>query len=400
MTDAARLLGKFERGEFLRPSADVPNIVDLGRALAWLAGAEGIESTPGRQRMAEMIGAADHLVFVLADGLGMDLLETLPPTAFLRARLAQVLRTVFPSTTAVALTSLATGEWPAQHGVTGWWTHLPEVGAAGALLPFVARRGGRSLTHLGVTAAQAFRLPSVLGRLARDTLAMFPAAIVDSISSTYFSGGRARRGYRTLADAADIVVARVGAADPPTYTYLYIPQLDTESHRHGVTHPRVRAALLDLDRQMERMAEAFDGRARIVLTSDHGFLDTPPEARHPVRPSADLLASLRFPPSGDARVLYFHVDDGAGEQLRQSFKGRYGDRFFLISAEEAGRAGLFGPGPLSPETSSRVGDFIAISSGVDVIDYVRASGTGRVISSNSHHSGLTPAEMRVPLVLA
>jgi len=400
MTDAERLLGRFERGEFLRPSADVPNIVDLGRAVAWLAGAEGVDRSAVSREFADLIGPSDHLVFVLADGLGMSLLETLPEGAFLSAHLARELRTIFPSTTAVALTSLATGEWPSQHGVTGWWTHLPEIGGAAALLPFVARNAGRSLTHLGITAASAFRLPSVLGRLPRDTLALFPANMVDSISSTYFSGGRARRGYRTLADAVDVVLARVGAVDPPTYTYLYIPRLDIETHRHGLTHVHVRTALLDLDRQMQRMAAGLDGRARIVLTSDHGFLDTPPEARHPVRPSAELMACLRYPPSGDARVLYFHVDDGVGDRLGQSFKGRYGERFFLISFEEAVRMRLFGPGRISAETSSRVGDFIAISGGVDVIDYVRASGTGRVISSNSHHSGLTPAEMRVPLVLA
>ncbi len=400
MTDAERLLGRFERGEFLRPSADVPNIVDLGRAVAWLAGAEGVDRSAVSREFADLIGPSDHLVFVLADGLGMSLLETLPEGAFLSAHLARELRTIFPSTTAVALTSLATGEWPSQHGVTGWWTHLPEIGGAAALLPFVARNAGRSLTHLGITAASAFRLPSVLGRLPRDTLALFPANTVDSISSTYFSGGRDRRGYRSLADAADTIVARVAAALQPTYTYLYVPRLDVETHRHGTMHPHIRAALLDLDRHMQRMVRDLDGRARLVLTSDHGFLDTPPEARHPIRPSAELMGCLRYPPSGDARVVYFHIDAGAGERFQQGFKDRYGERFFLISLDEAVRLNLFGPGPVSAETRDRVGDFIAISGGVDVIDYVRAGGTGRVISANSHHSGLTPAEMRVPLVLA
>lgn len=400
MSDVDALLAKFERGEFLRPAADSPNIVDLVRALAQLAGGRGIEATPGARQVAEMIGACDHLVFVLADGLGMNLLETLPAATFLASHLAAELRTVFPSATAVALTSIATGEWPGRHGVTGWWTHLPAIGSAAALLPFVARNRSRSLAQHGVTAREAFAAPPLLERLAGDTLALFPAGIVDSVSSAYFSGGRPRRGYRTLTEAIDTIVARVGAAVEPTYTYLYWPRVDTEAHRHGLGHPRVRGALLELDRQLERLAEELDGRARLVMSADHGFLDTPAEARHPIRPTAEIMAWLRFPPSGDARVLHLHSDDGAEESLRHSFKSRYGERFLLLSLEEAERLKLFGPDSIAAEVRGRLGDLIAISRGADVIEYVRSGGPGRFVSAASHHSGLTRDEMRIPLVVA
>lgn len=400
MSDLDKLLARFETGVLLRPRPDVPNLVDLSRALAHLAGAPGIELTASARKLVELIGACDHLVFILADGLGMNLIEALPSTSFLATHLVAELRTVFPSTTAVALTTLATGAWPSQHGITGQWTHLPEIRNAGAVLPFTTRAGGHSLTTLGVTVEQAFPLASTMCAMRRDTLAVLPENVADSIFSAYFCGQRARCGYGTLAEAMRIVLARVRAAESPTYTYLYTPRIDLEVHRYGVDGPGAQAALQALDHALEHLATELGGRARIVLTADHGLLDTPVGARHLIRPTADLFDVLLFPPSGDARVMYLHLRDGAGDRLRRSFKERYGERFLLISIDEAEQLELFGPGPLSPQTRSRVGDLIAIASGADVIEYAPSWGTARLLSIASHHSGLTPTEMRIPLVLA
>jgi hypothetical protein len=400
MSDVDELLAAFESGQLLRPSSRVPNIVDLSRALASLAGAEGVQPTKGSTELAGLIGPANHLVFILADGLGMNLIEELPPESFLGSHLVAEMRTVFPSATAAAVTSIATGEWPSRHGITGWWTHLPEIESAAAILPFVTRAEGRPLTDLGVTTEAAFPLPSLMGAMRRDTLALFPNQIASSVYSAYFSGGRSRHGYRTLREAIDMTVARVATASRPTYTYLYTPLIDNQGHRHGMGRPPVRAALRELGLQMERLAAGLSGHGRIVLSADHGLLDAPVNARHRLIPSYDLMAALRFPPSGDARVLYFHLRNGADSGTLQTLGQHLGERFLLISVDEAEGLELFGPDPISTLTRSRLGDLIAISKGHDVIEYEPAGVIGRVMLEAAAHSGLTPSEMRVPLVLA
>lgn len=400
MSDVDRLLDAFATGALLRPSPEAPNIVDLARASALLAGAEGIQDTPGSATIAELIGHSDHIVLVLADGLGMNLLRRLPENAFLPSHLAAQIRTVFPSTTAAALTSLATGEWPSAHAVTGWWTLLPEIGSVAAILQFVTRYDRRPLTDLGVTAEQAFPLPSVMRSMRRDTLALFPDQIAHSVYSTYASGERRRCGYRNLRQAVDIIVERVRAADRSTYTYLYTPLIDHVAHVHGIERPEVRAAITETNREMERLHAELGGRGRIVLSADHGFLDSPVGTRHQISPRNPLMTSLRFPPSGDARVLYFHLRQGFEGRFRQKFQQQLGERFLLVTIEEAEHVELFGPGRLSPTTRARVGDLIAISTGPDVIEYGPAGGVGRVMSQASQHSGLSPPEMQVPLVVA
>ncbi len=98
--------------------------------------------------------------------------------------------------------------------------------------------------------------------------------------------------------------------------------------------------------------------------------------------------------------MYLHVRDGAHGRVRARFRERFGDRFLLITVDEAEALDLFGPGPILPLTRRRMGDLIAISAGTDVIEYRPGSGPARMAGDVSHHSGLTPSEMRVPLVIA
>ena len=400
MSDVDSLLDAFATGELLRPTPGVPNIIDLSRALAFLAGGKEIQSTPSSSALADLIGPSDHLVFILADGLGINLIEELADHSFLRTHLAAELRTVFPSSTPVGLTSFATGEWPARHAVTGWWTHLQEIGSATTILHFVTRSHRRSLTSLGVTPEQAFPAPSVMRGMRRDTLALFPERIADGVYSTYFSGNRAKRGYRSFREAADIVSSRVQDANQPTYTYLYSRRIDSAAHLHGVGNRDVKACVLELERALEQLKNRLGDNVRIVLSADHGFFGCSEGEKHQIKMSDPLMASLLHPPSGDARVLYLHVREGSQSKVRKYFKKQFGERFLLLDVDQAEDLELFGPGDLSSATKGRLGNLIAISRGADVIEYRPNTGAGRVMSEASHHSGLTPSEMRVPLVIA
>ena len=152
MSDAERLLGWFASGELLRPEAAVPNLVDLALALAHLCGAGGVTLTANAESMAAAIGESDHYVMVLLDGFGMHLVDRLHADDPLRAALAMELRTVFPSSTAPALTSIATGLWPAEHAVPGWWTHIPDAGLTATILPFAERFGLEATPLLAIPA--------------------------------------------------------------------------------------------------------------------------------------------------------------------------------------------------------------------------------------------------------
>ena len=399
-SDVARLLHAFDAGDLVRPSASTPNLVDLSRALAVLAGVPGVPSTEVSRALEAEVGASEHIVLVMIDGLGAAHLEREEGAGFLRSHLRQTMLTPFPSTTAVALTSFATGEWPARHAVTGWWTYLPSIGASATMLPYLRRGDDVSLEDLGVEGGVAFPLPAVWGACPRDVLCVQPRRIAGTVYSRYQTGGHPSVGYGPLREAFEATAAHIERADGPTYTYLYFSHVDAAAHEYGIGSPEVHGALVGIDAGLSRLAHHLAGRARIVVTSDHGHADVPEERRLRLRSTDPLAAHFRAMPSGDMRAPLFHLLPGHEDEFAAEFRTRYGPHFVLLTPGEVEALELFGPGALSEETRVRLGDFMAISLGIEILGFIPPDGNRRALQQPSHHSGLTAAEMYVPLVVA
>ena len=277
MSDVPALLAAFESGELLRPDPDVPNFLDLSRALGAACGVRGLTLSANARAIADRLEEHEHIVFVLADGLGLDMIEQGGDSAnVLRAHLSMELRAIFPASTVVALTTLMTGEWPAQHAVTGWWTHLEEIGGPATVLPYVRRSDDRSLSDLGLRPEQVFPLPTQTPRMTRETLVLVPEAIAGSVYSRYGTGGEPAVGYDTLAEGVEQTIRAVLGADGPSFVYLYIPHLDQAAHEHGPWSAEANQALRGIDRLFGVLAHELRGQATIALSADHGHLGVGP----------------------------------------------------------------------------------------------------------------------------
>jgi hypothetical protein len=398
-SDAPRLLAKFESGALVRPLAEVPTLVDLATAWWTACEVEGLASTRAAVELGERIGRADHLVCVIADGLGLDMLEAMPAASFLWQHLAGALRTVYPSTTATALTSFYTASWPSAHGITGHWLQLPPPVGAATTLSFATRFEGRPLDPR--VSDEVFCAPSCFGRSPRRRLLLVPSAIAQGGFTEYVSGGAPVEGYRSLAGAFDAAARFALEDNEPSCSVLYTPRIDDAAHEHGPSHLEVVAAVRALNAQVALLATALRNRARIVLTADHGHLAVPPGARAIVRADDDLGRMLAAPPAGDARVAMLHVrPDADGAAFAAAFRARLAEQFALLTPDEVEALELLGPAPGSSATRQRLGQFVAVALGGDVLEYrVSGSRADPRLGWRSQHSGLTAAEMRIPLVI-
>ena len=397
MEAVRRLKQLFAAGKLVDPAGPGPKLPDLSRALHALAGAPGAALGPEARGLQALIGAGDHHLFVLLDGLSSAMLRRAPAGGFLATHVAAELRTVFPATTAAALTALATGQYPAQHAVPGWWLWLEPPGLSAEVLPFVERFGRRPLTEFGVKPEEVFTVPSAVARLAHAPLAVMPADIAESAYTRYCAGNTATAGYKDAAEALDRAAWRVLGAGVPTFTYVYLPHVDALAHEHGAGSGPVVKVLAELDGLLANLAGRLAGRARLVVTGDHGLVDIPPERTLFLDEGDPLLEHLRCPPQGESTALFLHVRPGRGEAFRKEFDARYGGLFALLSVGEAEALRLFGPERLSPLARARVGDFVAVGWAPGAIHYRPRS--GQVTVHRGAHAGLTPEEMLVPLVL-
>lgn len=396
MTDKGKLKDWFDSGDLVLPSYDEASFVDLALALADLAGSTKVSPTRESRRLAELIGPAEHLVFVLVDGLGDRLLSRAPSTGFLRSHRVERLRAVFPSTTASALSSLATAAWPGVHASCGWWMYLRSRGISITTLPFVERFEETPLRDHGISAEDVLMRPSVWGTLRRETLTLLKAGIEDGEFARYLAGGGAREGYQGVEDALARASTRVSTAKGPTFTYVYLPQLDARCHDEGID--RALGVLEGLDRHLGWFAEDVAGKARLVISADHGMVDLPPDRVFTIEEGHELLDTLEVPPTGEPTMPIFHVRAGRRDRFEALFRDLVGDAFALIPVEEVERLRLFGPGDLADASRERLGTFMAVANPPAAL-YLQRRGKEQFIH-RAVHSGLSPSEMWIPLILA
>jgi len=166
--------------QLMKPDYSGGSIVNLMSSLGQgLGGAAGDYAPTSLLPPAE-VAAAETVVLLLIDGLGYDFTVARDELPTLNGALRGPLTSVFPSTTASAVTTYLTGDAPAQHAVTGWHMYVREVGAVMTVLPGQARFGGPAL------AASSIDLPALLGtrafveRIDVDAAFVMPHFIADS----------------------------------------------------------------------------------------------------------------------------------------------------------------------------------------------------------------------------
>lgn len=398
MDGLEKLTNWFETGQGIRPSAEEPNFVDLVRSLFYLAGVEKVRPDLGAEKISRMIGEADHHLFILIDGLGLDQMKILPDSGFLNTHLVRNLQSLFLSTTATTLTTLATGKWPCSHGVPGWWMYLAEPDLSVVTLPFVERMSKKPLELFGLAAEDLFPEPSLWPKVKKKVNPILPAQIAESTYTRYSFGSIRKTGYRDLDEAMRIAFQVISNAAKPSLTYLYLPQFDAVVHENGTGHEKARECLMAIDGRIRELHEKLSGKARFVISSDHGMIDVPEERKFVLSMDDPLMEHLRCVPSGEPCVPIFYVRPGYEDQFSGYFNSKFGDYFILLRPDQIERMRLLGPHVLSDVMKKRLGTFMAIAIQPTVLNvYIKDNPAHLHVG---YHGGLSRSEMYIPLVLA
>ena len=388
MDDAQRLKVLIESGALLHPVSEALSIVDLANALHNVMGVPDVFLNDQAMRVKRLIGEPGHLVLLLADGFGMNFVETLDEGAFIRRHLAAEMRTVFPSTTPIVLTTLATGEWPGGHGVIGWFLRLRGIDAVSTIISYMRTADKKSLSEFGVCASDAYPVPSRIGKASREVLHIMPQQIAGSTYSNYWTGGTPQAGYdvESPEQVIEMATERIRSAQGPTCTYLYIPHVDSAAHKLGATHSNTLNAAVKVDRLLESLAGMLPSNSRLVMTADHGHLDAPDHRSYELGATDEIISLCNGMPTGDQRAMYAHVMDESLEAFRAKIHERFGDDFLVLAAKDIEELGLLGVGTLSDETRYRMGNALVLSTGDAVLDYRALLGDERH-PMVSHHGG-------------
>ena len=125
------------------------SIVNLMQSIATACGSTRADYPPLACLSAAQLARSRHIVLMVVDGMGQRSLARHAANQQLHSHQLGTLTSVFPSTTASAITTFMTGLAPAQHGLTGWHMHLDEIDRTLAILPLTPRDGPLVAQHHG-----------------------------------------------------------------------------------------------------------------------------------------------------------------------------------------------------------------------------------------------------------
>lgn len=338
---------------------------------------------------------ASSAVVVLVDGLGVANIQARSGHArFLAARMAKrdVIRTVFPSTTAAAIATFATGRPPGEHGLVGY-----------RVLDAEHDRLVNQLSGWddGMRPETWQRVPTLFETMREAGIASYAVGAARYSDSGFTHAVLRGAEYRPAASVADrfAEAERLVSTGEPALVYLYVPELDQAAHAYGWQSDRWLTHIETLDAELADFERRMPRGTGLLVTADHGVIDVP-EHRHVfIDAQPELLDGVRHV-GGEPRCLSLYFEPELPEAGRSVVVDRWraaeGQRSWVLSRQEAIDAGLYGS-IVDDAVRSRIGD-IVVAARAGIAYYDRREVNRQAEAMIGQHGSLSDEETRVPLI--
>jgi predicted AlkP superfamily pyrophosphatase or phosphodiesterase len=325
---------------------------------------------------------APQVVLLVLDGLGWEQLTRHRALMPLVSNMqGGPITSVFPSTTATALTSITTGLPPGEHGVVGY-----RIDVHGDVLNVLRWSTPRGDARRAIPPESMQPFEPFLGRRP-------PVVTKAEFLGSGFSSAHLRdvqwRGWRVPSTLLTEVRSLLAAGEP--FVYAYYDGIDKVAHEYGLG-AHYEAELAWVDRLVGDFLEVLPAGAALLITADHGQVDVGDN----VQPLDAGLFSLIDSQSGEARARWLHARPGSEAELLAAATSRYADDAWVVGRDQLVEEGWLGP-RVSAASTDRLGDVLLAAKGNAAFDDPADTGPFMLIA---RHGSLTPAEMFVPLVAA
>lgn len=318
----------------------------------------------------------ENVVVMLFDGMGAAILDKYKGSApFLYTNCKRHISSVFPPTTTAATTSIESGLTPVEHGWLGWALYFDEIDKN--VCVFTNTEFGKETQAADFNVAKRYIPHSTLEN---DINAAGEA-------KAYFISRHASIKVDSVQEICDNV-RRLCAQKGRKYIYTYWNQPDHDMHDYGTCDERIRAQIMSINEQVEKLCADLENTL-VIVTADHGLVDIKWKTL-----ADDINDCLKRIPSIESRAASFYVKDGMGDVFKERFLRDFADDYILLTHDEVLRSGIFGSGTPHPKFEDFVGDYLAIATGESCICPMPLDENPFL----AMHAGLCKQELEVPFI--
>lgn len=336
-----------------------------------------------------------NIVLLLIDGLGYEYIQKYGQDSELNKHCLNKLTSVFPSTTASAVTALETGVAPLQHGITGWFMFLKEIGVLTKILPFKSRYGGQNFVEDKIERKDIFIEKRIGDKIKPSAFILYPDHIVDGKVN---KKSKSLLVYKNLNELFSQIKRNIKLSNKRKYIYAYWDKFDSLCHNYGSIDKKVSDHFWELDKKISTLVKSLKGtNTALIVTADHGLIDTFEKSKivllenHP-----KLIETLVMPLSGEPRVAYCYVHPQKTQQFEKYIKDNLDHCCEVYKSVDLINKGVFGLGKMNIKILDRIGDYILVMKENYIIkDFLL---TEKKECHVGNHGGTSLSEMLVPLI--
>lgn len=341
---------------------------------------------------------AKNIVLIIIDGLGYEFLMKNGKGTIFNENIKGKMTTTFPSSTSAAIPSLMTGLSSQEHGMTGWYMYLKELGSSVIPLPFTPRLNNELKLGKLIDISKIFNIKPFVNNINAKPYLVQGNEILNSYFTIVAAGKSKRIGYNTMEGFFRAIKKIIFSNSRRKYIYAYYPEHDSLCHKYGSTNKKILNHFKKLNKKLVSFLKSIEGTNTIlIITSDHGIIDVPASKRIKLDDHPKLRETLILPLCGEHRFAYCYVKPSKEKEFVKYVKTKLKHCCNLYKSEDLLRRGYFGLFEIHERFRERIGDYVLIMKdnwGIyDKLVYQK-----KYSYHIGDHGGLSKEELYVPLI--
>ena len=348
-----------------------PNLVDLSREVFKAVVRDKVEIDTRFKLLSEDLYKADTINFILADGLGYENLNS--TDSYLNKNVTKAINTTFPSSTNVALSSIAFMKNPIEHGLIGYYMYdKSQYGLINAL--------NWNEENKNLLLNNHFQNQSSIWKIFRENKIhatnFQPKNLVGTPLSDFLYELSSTIPYNDEQNLIDLLSESTILEN--RFNFIYYPLIDVTAHIFGINSEEWKIEIAKFEKLVNDILNISNKKTKTIISADHGLVNINSEFRHHLNYGDNLQIY------GDQRSVYIN---GSKENVLQTFSEIPG-----ILLEQNELSYILGD-PTNEFLKSVYPDFCFLVEDKNIIYPKHLSA-----KLKGYHGGLSKEELKIPII--